>query len=421
MKRYAKFIMIVLALALVQMACNFPSAFSRVGDLQATETPDVFATPTATLPPVITATSNPVPTHTLVPPTQAAPAATKTTAPTATRAPSSGSDNNTSGGGACTYRATFMEDISIPDDSLIQAGSAFTKTWRVRNDGSCTWGPNTNLHVIAFTGGNQLGARSQVELPLAVKPGQWVDVSVRMTAPNEAGSYTSNWMFLTNSGSYVGIGAQASEPLYTRIKVGSALTRVNFASGATAKNISGSLAANETKGYVLGAQKDQVIIGSVSSATPGVKLKVTAGNGAALQNNTGQDGTSVTVALPSTQDYILWVSAGNQAANFSLAVTIPSRIRFAPGGISAAVDGTVSGHMQVSYILRAAAGQTMTVDLIGSNVGLTIYGMTDGTPLVRAEGGATSWTGKLPATQDYILIAVPAVDSTTFTLKVKIE
>ena len=86
----------------------------------------------------------------------------------------------------------------------------------------------------------------------------------------------------------------------------------------------------------------------------------------------------LTVALPSTQDYIVWVSAGNQAANFSLSVTIPSRIRFAPGGISATVDGTVSGHMQVSYILRASAGQTMTVDLIGSNVGLTIYGLSDG-------------------------------------------
>ncbi len=265
MKRYTKIIMIVLVLGLVQMACNFPSSLDRRDNFLATETPDVFATPTATLPPVITATSNPAPTQTQVPPTQTAPA------PTATRTPTSASGGTSGdGGGNCTYRATFVTDVSVPDDSLIQPGSAFTKTWRVRNDGTCTWGPDYSLYAIAYTSGSQLGARSLVELPLTVKPAQWVDVSVRMTAPNDPGTYTSNWMFLLRNGSYVGLGAQASQPLYARIKVSSALTRVNFAAGATAKNLDGSLSANDTRGYVLSAQSDQVIMAQVSSTTAGV-------------------------------------------------------------------------------------------------------------------------------------------------------
>jgi hypothetical protein len=62
-----------------------------------------------------------------------------------------------------------------------------------------------------------------------------------------------------------------------------------------------------------------------------------------------------------------------------------------------------------------------SVTLTDSNVGLTIYALQDGQPLVRAEGGATSFAGQPPATQDYILNVVPAVDSTTFTLKVTIK
>lgn len=415
MKRYTKIILIVLVLALVQMACNFPSTLDRRDNIPTTQTPDVFATPTATLPPVITATSYPTPTQTQVPPTQTAPA------PTATQTPTSGSGGTTGdGGGTCTYRATFMEDVSVPDDSLIQPGSAFTKTWRVRNDGTCTWGPDYSLYAIAYTSGSQLGARSLVELPLTVKPGQWVDVSVRMTAPNDPGTYTSNWMFLLRNGSYVGLGAQASQPLYARIKVSSALTRVNFAAGATAKNLDGSLAANDTRGYVLSAQRDQVIMAQVSSATPGVKVKITASNGALLKGSTAQDGKYAMAALPSTQDYIVWVSTGSQAANYSLSVTIPVRIQFAPGAISDTVKGTVSGHLQVSYVLWAKGGQTMTVTLTGSDVGLTIYGLADGEVLVHNLDDET-WSGTLPSTQDYIVAVVPSVDSTTFTLKVKIQ
>jgi hypothetical protein len=67
----------------------------------------------------------------------------------------------------------------------------------------------------------------------------------------------------------------------------------------------------------------------------------------------------------------------------------------------------------VTYLLRAARGQTMTVAVIAppNTVGLTIYGLDDGNPLVRAVSGATSWTGQLPATQDYVIQVVPAVDA----------
>src|SRR3989304_4012127 len=41
----------------------------------------------------------------------------------------------------CTNHATFVADVTIPDNSEVGAGTTFTKTWRVGNLGTCTWGP----------------------------------------------------------------------------------------------------------------------------------------------------------------------------------------------------------------------------------------------------------------------------------------
>jgi hypothetical protein len=127
--------------------------------------------------------------------------------------------------------------------------------------------------------------------------------------------------------------------------------------------------------------------------------------------------------LPTNQDYTVVVAAGSQKINYTLEVMIPSRISFAQGAYSDSVDGTISNHLPTSYILRAGKGQTMTVKVTSpDDVALTIYGLTDGDVLTHAGGaGASQWSGKLPATQDYIVEVVPAVTSTTFTLKVTIK
>ena len=41
--------------------------------------------------------------------------------------------------------AQFVSDLSIPDGSSVAPGAAFTKTWRLLNNGTCTWGPSYNL------------------------------------------------------------------------------------------------------------------------------------------------------------------------------------------------------------------------------------------------------------------------------------
>jgi hypothetical protein len=334
------------------------------------------------------------------------------------------------GDGACTYRATFLGDVAVPDNTVVPAGSPFVKTWRLRNDGTCTWGTaGYGLHSLVFVGGVQLSAPSPVPLPSAqVPPGGVVDISVPMVAPTTQGPYRSEWMLQVDNGPRIGVGPNGSTPFYTQIfagppSTGVGVTRITFAPGSTEAAVQGSLPGGQSQDFVVTALQGQTMMLDLSSTSNSTTLTVSGAQGINPQvirsTPTGWLGV-----LPSTEDYIIRVSAGGAPMNFDLNITIPQRILFAPGAVARTVTGTTSARRTVTYLLRASAGQTMTATLIAPpySLGLTIYGLTDGIPLVRAVSDATSWTGQLPGTQDYVIEAVPAVDAAVnFSLQVVVQ
>jgi Ig-like domain from next to BRCA1 gene len=113
-------------------------------------------------------------------------------------------------------RAQFIADVNIPDGTVLAPGATFTKTWRLKNVGSCAW--STSYQLVFFSGA-QMGAASSAAFPQNVSVGQTVDVSINMTAPSAAGSYRGYWMFKNASGALFGIGAQANKPWWVDIKV----------------------------------------------------------------------------------------------------------------------------------------------------------------------------------------------------------
>lgn len=333
------------------------------------------------------------------------------------------------GSTACTYKATFLGDVTVPDNSVLVAGTTFIKTWRVRNDGTCTWGTaGFGLHSLVFVGGVQLAAPNPVPLPAAqVPPGGVVDISVPMVAPAVQGTYRSEWMLQVDNGPRVGVGPNGGNSLYAQIiaapATGPGMTRIIFAQGATEAQTQGSLAARQSRDFVVNAGQGQTMMLDLSSSTDDATLVVT---GAQVVNPQVLRASPVgwLGLLPATEDYIIRVTAGSAATNFSLNVLIPQRITFAPGSISKTVTGVTAERRIVRYLLRASAGQTMTATVIAppDTAGLTIYGLDDGSPLVRAVSGATAWTGQLPGTQDYVIDIVPAVDATIhFSLQVVVQ
>jgi hypothetical protein len=95
--------------------------------------------------------------------------------------------------GKCGMRrvrcSKFLADVTIPDGQVINAGTPFTKIWRVSNSGNANWGLNAKL---VFLSGDPLGAPNSVHVG-GVTPAEERDLTVQMVAPTTPGRYVSYW------------------------------------------------------------------------------------------------------------------------------------------------------------------------------------------------------------------------------------
>lgn len=107
-------------------------------------------------------------------------------------------------------------DVTIPDDTSMAPGQVYTKVWRLRNAGTCTWSKNYSFAVFS---GEPMSAPNSVPLPKQVEPGQTVDISVDLVAPTSQGTYQGNWKFKNAQGAWFGIGPGGNSPFWVRIVV----------------------------------------------------------------------------------------------------------------------------------------------------------------------------------------------------------
>jgi hypothetical protein len=139
---------------------------------------------------------------------------------------------------ATCYWAQFVADVTVPDGTSYAPGTAFRKTWRLKNVGSCAW--NSSDVSLIFDSGERMGAPTSSALSTTVNPGQTVDISVDMTAPSSAGHYFGYYKFKSNSGGVFGIGLTANKSFWVEINVtGSAGTGYDFTANAASATWTG--------------------------------------------------------------------------------------------------------------------------------------------------------------------------------------
>jgi hypothetical protein len=117
-------------------------------------------------------------------------------------------------------RGEFVDDVTVPDGKTYAPGERFTKTWRLLNTGSTTW---TTEYSVIYISGALMEAAPSTPLPNAVAPGETVDVSVELTAPKDAGSYTGYWKLRNAAGQIFGLGSQGGDAFWVLIKVDTSL------------------------------------------------------------------------------------------------------------------------------------------------------------------------------------------------------
>ncbi|MBN2119304.1 MAG: hypothetical protein JW730_22220 [Anaerolineales bacterium] len=164
----------------------------KVSQQAATPTPVLFVT--ATLPPTKQGLSLPTDT----------PGASETPdASTAAGSPAA----------ACKDSAILLEDVTVPDNSQMQYGQKFTKTWRFQNNGKCNW----SGYTIVFIAGDRMASPDSASVP-PTEAGRTVDVSVELTAPSLDGGYTGYYELRNANGETLAIGAEKT--FWVRIVIG---------------------------------------------------------------------------------------------------------------------------------------------------------------------------------------------------------
>ena len=232
--------------------------------------------------------------------TEVLPTPTPTNRPTATEVPLV----PTATPPACLDGMKFVTDVTYADNNMknppyIKPGDGFVKTWRVENTGTCTWTPNYQL---TYAYGNVDAAEMSgqpLNIPGNVAPGQVIDLSVTMVAPQELLTYQGFWQ-MENAGDerfgqtiWVGISTQHLSGNYCQVTLTSPNKSIKIHSSFdtiwTVKNISGedwALGSVDYK-FISGTEmhenalydlaqtvKDgesvQIIVDMVAPATPGI-------------------------------------------------------------------------------------------------------------------------------------------------------
>lgn len=100
----------------------------------------------------------------------------------------------------------------------------------------------------------------------------------------------------------------------------------------------------------------------------------------------------------------------------------PERIQFAPGATSATISTRLPGHAQTWYVLWAAAGQTITINVSADNNSVLshLQGKEDGVDYKHMLNGETFWQGTLPVSQDYLLTLDNGGEATDVVIEIAI-
>jgi uncharacterized protein YkwD len=107
-----------------------------------------------------------------------------------------------------------VADVTIPDFTHLDQREAFTKTWRVKNVGTCTW---TADYKAMYSRGDALGAPTSIALS-ETTPGAMLDISANMQAPNLDGKFEIIYQLTNAAGNAMPI--DAGDSLWAIITVG---------------------------------------------------------------------------------------------------------------------------------------------------------------------------------------------------------
>ncbi|XP_027330894.1 protein NBR1 homolog isoform X2 [Abrus precatorius] len=135
----------------------------------------------------------------------------------------------------------FILDVNVIDGTMMAPSTAFTKIWRMRNNGTIVWPKGTQL---VWIGGHKFSDSHSVDLEVpedGVPVEKELDIAVDFTAPQLPGRYVSYWRMASPSGHKFG------QRVWVLIQVDASL-KDSFYDSSQGLNLNIPLDVNDSKG-----------------------------------------------------------------------------------------------------------------------------------------------------------------------------
>jgi len=227
-----------------------------------TQSPTPAAVPTSSAPPIVATNEVPVGTAatdvSVSVSTEVATTETSATQPTATATLGTPAPTNPPD---CTNSASFVTDVTIPDNSTVTGGATFTKTWRISNTGTCVWGPG---YTLTHYSDERMGAPDSVSLGITPS-GQAADISVDLVASNSVGTHRGNFVIKNPAGLIMQVDDDSR--LWVIINVTSTVTATATAT-VTPAIANGSVTSTNTASSSTGNSSDFATVTCSFSTDP---------------------------------------------------------------------------------------------------------------------------------------------------------
>ena len=205
MSKIVRFVSILLVFVFGISACNLPANATQTP----TQGPDAVLTAAAQ-----TVEANLTQAAILNPPTVPVIPTSTTAPPTFTLAVSTSTQPVATNTSTCDL-AQFIKDVNIPDGTEFEPNKTFTKTWQLKNIGSCTW----TGYSLVFDSGDAMSGPASTPIG-TVAPNQEVNLSVDLKAPASGGSYTGYWRIKNSGGVLIPVAnGYQSKSFFVEIKV----------------------------------------------------------------------------------------------------------------------------------------------------------------------------------------------------------
>jgi len=109
----------------------------------------------------------------------------------------------------CTNNLLFVNDVTIPDGTLVSPGDRLDKRWLLKNAGTCNWNEAYQVQLIARPSMEV----DSIQKLFPARSGTEFEIRMVFIAPEESGTYRSAWQAYDPNGNPFG------DPFYIEIVV----------------------------------------------------------------------------------------------------------------------------------------------------------------------------------------------------------